>query len=279
MEKIMACTPTCEKEVEKTAESVIDIPPEWAECYIYRVPKQLRKVKEEAYTPKLVSIGPFHHGAAELKDMEKHKQRYLMQFLERTTKSKADLLNFIKAHEKTIRHCYSEDCGPESSDDFVKMILLDAVFIIELFDKKTHYILSKPWLAKGIRLDLILLENQLPFFALEKLYRFAFGNSSKQIKEHKDDLKKEDTQVVKLSCNYFGCLSHHQEGQQNKEHKVALKKEDSPFVKLSRNYFGYYDKDRDKVPKSIIPIGKKVKHFTDLLRYLLSAKHGTVLEA
>ncbi|XP_023909370.2 UPF0481 protein At3g47200 [Quercus suber] len=57
------------------------------------------------------------------------------------------------------------------------MILEDSIFIIELFlrnyeDPKDEkdYILSKPCLKDGIMQDLILLENQLPFFILDRLY-------------------------------------------------------------------------------------------------------------
>ncbi|XP_059449438.1 uncharacterized protein LOC132180578 [Corylus avellana] len=262
----MACPPARDsiaEAAEECKELVIHIlpdiplePSEWPECCIYRVPEQLCKVNGEAYTPKLVSIGPFHHGNDELKDMEKHKQRYLMDFLFRTQKSQKDLndtdkillalLKIIEDNEIKIRHCYSEDCSLNSKD-FVKMILLDAIFIIELFlkdkEKKGDYISSQPWLRHGILHDLILLENQLPFFVLEKLYMFAFNDSS--------------------VCN------HCKEGKQIEEHKEDLKNEDAPFVRLSRNYFGCYDKDKDKEPKSIIPIGEEVKHFTDLLRYLL----------
>ncbi|KAM4072230.1 hypothetical protein ACB094_11G122000 [Castanea mollissima] len=57
-------------------EFIIDIEhvgdPNWGpECCIYKVPKRLSKVKEQAYTPKLISIGPVHHNKGELKDMQK----------------------------------------------------------------------------------------------------------------------------------------------------------------------------------------------------------------
>jgi hypothetical protein len=39
--------------------------------------------------------------------------------------------------------------------------------------------------------------------------------------------------------------------------------EDAPLVKLSRNFFDYYDRQKESI------IGEEVKHFTDLLRYLL----------
>ncbi|GMP85781.1 hypothetical protein CsSME_00038820 [Camellia sinensis var. sinensis] len=40
----------------------------------YKVPNKLVKPKEEAYTPNIVSIGPFHHKNKELLAFEEHKQ-------------------------------------------------------------------------------------------------------------------------------------------------------------------------------------------------------------
>jgi hypothetical protein len=245
---------------------------EWPECCIYRAPKILRKVNEEAYTPKLISIGPFHHHRKELWDMQMHKLRYFKDFLKRTGKSMEDLLEIIKVDKEKINHCYSEDCILGRDDYFVKMILLDAIFIIELFLKvkkkkredeengqrkieEEDYILRKIWLANGIYYDLLLLENQLPFFVLEKLYKFAGFSDSPS------------------SCN------HHEEGKLVEEHKENLKTRDAPIVKLFRNYFTYYDQMRKSIGEEVIvkptgkekterPIGEEVKHFTDLLRYL-----------
>jgi hypothetical protein len=276
-------------------EIIIDIPSELPpadslECCIYRVPKLLRKVNEEAYTPKLISIGPFHYNREELEGMKMHKLRYFKNFLDRTGKSQEDLRKIIEDDEKKIRLCYSEECSLDSRD-FLKMILLDAVFIIELFlkvrdqkeredeerkvrdqkkredeerkvrDQKKRedeerkveeedYILRKKWLANGIYYDLLLLENQLPFFVLEKLYMFAFHDSS--------------------SCN------DREEGKGVTEHKFKLQDEDTPFVKLFRIYFTYYDDQKrksigEKVTKE--PIGEEVKHFTDMLRYLFCPSH------
>ncbi|XP_062173676.1 UPF0481 protein At3g47200-like [Alnus glutinosa] len=237
---------------------------DWPECCIYRVPKLLRKVNKEAYTPKLISIGPFHCNREEFWEMEMLKQRYFKNFLNRTGKSQQDLRKIIEDNEEKIRHCYSEDSTLESGE-FVKMILLDAIFIIELFLKvrdqkkgeveEEDYILRKKWLANGIYYDLLLLENQLPFFVLEKLYKFAGFSDSPS------------------SCN------HYEEGKLLEEHKENLKTRDAPMVKLFRNYFTYYDQKRKPIGQEVIeeptgkekterPIGEEVKHFTDLLRYL-----------
>ncbi|PRQ38099.1 hypothetical protein RchiOBHm_Chr4g0410021 [Rosa chinensis] len=47
---------------------------------IYRVPNRLRHVSEDVYTPRVISIGPLHHGREALKAMEEHKKRYLQYF-------------------------------------------------------------------------------------------------------------------------------------------------------------------------------------------------------
>nr|XP_023922394.1 uncharacterized protein LOC112033856 [Quercus suber] len=146
------------------------------ECCIYKVPKRLRNVKKEAYTPKLISIGPVHHQEMEHKDMESLKNIYFKEFFSRTWKGQKDFARIVKENEDKIRHCYAPDIILPDRNIFLKMILLDSIFIIELFLRATEqcendYILSKPWLKEGIKQDLILLENQLPFLILDELYQ------------------------------------------------------------------------------------------------------------
>lgn len=181
-------------------ELIIDVPQvmeplEWPECCIYRVPKLLRMVNREAYTPKLISIGPLHHGKKDLKDMEMLKLRYFKDFSFRTGKCQKELASIIEDKEINIRHCYAE-ASRLSSKEFVRMILLDGIFIIELFLRKSEkykddYILSKPLLTNHIMEDLILLENQLPFFILTELH----GLFSPSV----PDLDK-STYFLKLAC-------------------------------------------------------------------------------
>jgi hypothetical protein len=216
-------------------ESVIDIPAdlgpaEWPkECCIYRVPKKLRKVNKDAYTPKLISIGPFHH-RQEYQDMEVQKKKYLRDFCKRTKKSQEDLASIVKAKVEQIRDCYAETSKFNRTIEFLKLILLDGIFIIELFwrnskkeEREKDYILSKPWLSDGIQHDLLLLENQLPYFVLEDLYVSGA------------------------------------EGQEEDDRKKERKDE---FLKLCREYFSKYDRH----PDFDIFEGKKIIHLTDLLR-------------
>ncbi|KAE9600950.1 hypothetical protein Lalb_Chr13g0292471 [Lupinus albus] len=46
------------------------------------VPFDIRLLNQDAYTPKVVSIGPFHHHNPRLQNMERHKLIYLNKFLE-----------------------------------------------------------------------------------------------------------------------------------------------------------------------------------------------------
>ncbi|KAH9723292.1 DUF862 domain-containing protein [Citrus sinensis] len=75
-------------EMEKLAEylggKLETFQPLTRECSIYRVPERKRCLHPRDYTPKMVSIGPFHYGKPELKAMEEQKERYLKCFLQRT---------------------------------------------------------------------------------------------------------------------------------------------------------------------------------------------------
>ncbi|KAJ6344450.1 hypothetical protein OIU76_006050 [Salix suchowensis] len=75
--------------VEKTWEEIVIEMPEdlettfrQEEC-IYKAPAGIRNLNGAAYTPQVISIGPFHHDSENLKPMEIQKQRYLKEFCKR----------------------------------------------------------------------------------------------------------------------------------------------------------------------------------------------------
>ncbi|XP_041006695.1 UPF0481 protein At3g47200-like isoform X2 [Juglans microcarpa x Juglans regia] len=151
------------------------------ECCIYTVPHHLRKLNEEAYTPQVISIGPFHHGNEKLQNiLEEYKVRYLEDFMGRAQTNLENLVRIVKGLEERIRQCYAETIELDS-DEFVKMILLDAAFIIEYFLRDMFPVqwtdedrtVIKPWITARMKLDFLLLENQLPFFILEDLYQLV----------------------------------------------------------------------------------------------------------
>ncbi|KAM7493050.1 hypothetical protein LguiB_027659 [Lonicera macranthoides] len=146
------------------------------ECCIYRVPKELRKVNEDAYTPCVVSIGPFHHSSPNLESMEQVKKRYMNKLVRKNENSSLkNCIDFLKKNESKIRRCYSEPI-PMDNDKFVTMILVDSCFIImfliyfftEEYDLDVSLYIDVTMMNR-LTLDLMLLENQVPFFVLQEL--------------------------------------------------------------------------------------------------------------
>lgn len=135
------------------------------ECRIYKVPYLIRKWNSEAYTPQVISIGPFHHGNPRLKDMEEVKESNFSRFVRRCNLNVGVLVRKVKELEVRIRGCYDGTIDFDR-DRFVKMILVDACFILELF-LQLHLGMNPLTMeprATVVMLDLLLLENQIPFF-------------------------------------------------------------------------------------------------------------------
>ncbi|XP_035546233.1 uncharacterized protein LOC108990314 [Juglans regia] len=278
------------KDQPECKELIIDIPlaleaSRWPDrCCIYRVPKRFHEVNNMAYTPRLVSIGPFHHRSEELKDMDIQKLIYLRDFCNRTGKSIEDLACIIEHKEMEIRRCYSENFLL-SSEGFVNMILLDAIFILELFRRKSEnseahdqkdYILSRPCMERSIQQDLFLLENQLPFFVLEELYRINELNVGHQNGEPK---KKKQT-LIELSCGFFGDLIYESGCKKKCGHvkqcftdlvgccchlQDSNSSSPDPKQRFIADLVEYFNPDQQN--RSSPEPKKEVKHFTDLVRY------------
>ncbi|QCD94470.1 hypothetical protein DEO72_LG5g2554 [Vigna unguiculata] len=146
---------------------------------IYRVPPNIREYNPKPYTPQAVSIGPYHHHN-NYEGMEELKLKYLKGFLNRTELPIREFLAKIKDLEEEIRVCYA-DRIIYNDHDFLNIILVDACFIIELLlrcyeEEEEDPLLQIPLLGAYICIDLILLENQLPFFVLEQLYNLTGMN-------------------------------------------------------------------------------------------------------
>ncbi|XP_011001909.1 PREDICTED: UPF0481 protein At3g47200-like [Populus euphratica] len=173
-----------------------------------------------------------------------------------------------KGCEVEILDCSEDDSSKRCEDQkvFWKMILWDAVFIFELFLKdrefmedkdkpqgkkdtekyKNDYIIAKPWLRLAVQRDLILLENQLPFWILDDLY----GIVSKYI--------------ITCSCPpKAGCSCP---PETDKTCCSCVPKTDCccpciTFPVLACKFFETYNKKQTCLQKPL--------HFTDLVRYFL----------
>ncbi|KAK2650779.1 hypothetical protein Ddye_018268 [Dipteronia dyeriana] len=203
-----------------------------SQCCIYKVPKELRKINGQAYTPQVISIGPFHHGNKALVEMEKQKLRYVSEFQQKReggAEKLKEFKRFIQYNEQQIRNCYQENSSLKSSE-FVNMILRDAVFIIQFFLKNSEgvkrrrgfdFFLDTACVKAAIACDLQLLENQLPYLLLQNLFAIYYETSLHEFVKN--------DRLSKLSHRFF------------------FDPKDGVFLK----------------PK------KEIQHFTDLRRYFL----------
>ncbi|KAJ1691269.1 hypothetical protein LUZ63_015424 [Rhynchospora breviuscula] len=147
---------------------------------IFRLPSWFHQTDKELCEPKIVSLGPFHHGKESLRAMEEHKWSTLRDFLERNKNVGFEVyLREMRLLEAQARECYSETVNL-ASDHFVMMLLLDGCFILEFFFKLevgqcSDPVLFAEWVESGIESDLCLLENQIPFFVIHKLFAIIKG--------------------------------------------------------------------------------------------------------
>ncbi|XP_057516774.1 UPF0481 protein At3g47200-like [Amaranthus tricolor] len=152
---------------------------------IYKVPQYIRKENEESYRPSLIAIGPIYHGDPTLQAMEELKLQHLHWFLQEgnNADNMEHYINVVCEWEEEARSYYAHKISV-SSNDFVEMLLIDAVFMIVLFMWSNSQLLleSHPMENKAqflliLESDLFCEENQLPFFVLERLYDIAFGRT------------------------------------------------------------------------------------------------------
>ncbi|KAL7265501.1 hypothetical protein ACSBR1_003304 [Camellia fascicularis] len=98
---------------------------------IFRVPEVLRKVKESAYTPQLVSIGPLHsnkeHIKSPMEDIKKHYTKVLFKQVKTANKT-TDIMSLLKNCVEKMklsldraRDCYAEKVEVDALEDVEKM--------------------------------------------------------------------------------------------------------------------------------------------------------------
>ncbi|XP_047340961.1 UPF0481 protein At3g47200-like [Impatiens glandulifera] len=165
---------------ERMDQMVSNLTPIHPERCIFRVPNVLRDGNEELYEPKVIAIGPYHRGKPGLDSMEENKIRYLRNILQRTGNQSVDcLIRAVVPHEEKVRKCYAESICYLSSDEVVQILVLDGCFIIQLFfgyemmgpeiiDEDP--VINSMVLLIALENDMLLIENQIPFFILEILF-------------------------------------------------------------------------------------------------------------
>lgn len=114
-------------------------------CSIYTVPQNIKNIHKEYFTPKIVSIGPFHYH--KIRDLDDYKKLNLFRLLKLTSFKEGhgdparvydSWLKVMKSSVPQAKSCYSFPGGLnqggifEKDDQFAQMMLLDGCFVIEL---------------------------------------------------------------------------------------------------------------------------------------------------
>ncbi|CAL9026299.1 unnamed protein product [Prunus brigantina] len=166
-----------------------EMPSFWPNCCIYKVPERFRKGNEEFYKPSVVSIGPYHFHQGSFPQMQIFKLKYLEAFLSRNHLSLDQCLGLVRTWEEIARRYYADPIDP-SSDEFAELMLVDAIFVLELllraqFSKYVDdcdQIYRKLCMIDDVMHDVMLIENQIPFFVLEGLYDLVDSSSIGNLK-------------------------------------------------------------------------------------------------
>nr|GEW41558.1 putative UPF0481 protein At3g02645 [Tanacetum cinerariifolium] len=148
---------------------------------ICKVSRVLRDHSEDSFNPQLVSIGPIHREDEKLKEFEWLKESYLHDLLNRCDSTPEETLEACLAMVKTlmdqIRESYGGMIEKYIDDEVATMMVMDGCFIIEFFFKHENVDLHLPNKMQNLRIamDLILLENQVPFVVLQALFDCTMG--------------------------------------------------------------------------------------------------------
>jgi hypothetical protein len=237
-------------------EKLAGLTPNAPECCIFRVHTQLRKTNEKAYDPQVLAIGPYHRGKDDLRLMEDHKLRYLQLLLQRRRESNVETyIKAIRELEGRVREFYAEPISL-TTDEFVEMMLLDGFFIIELLRKRTMEVLMDEcdpifqlgWMFYSLGRDLLLFENQIPFFLLTKLFEMT------EIPNQQNNLIDVAIHFVRVSLPCGDRISLSCDGSlQNIKHLLDLvyKLVTSPSVEIGIDWSIVHEKEWSSIPSAI----------------------------
>ncbi|GLU16553.1 hypothetical protein SLE2022_329830 [Rubroshorea leprosula] len=221
---------------------------------IFRVPATLKMQNPEAYEPYFFSFGPWHFGEPHLMDAQKYKVHFLEQLVSRFPSPYYK----IKELEEIISEVQSEACecyggwgaiNVEGRETFEKILLLDGCFIIEMLRKwngpiavyqSERFIFSNAMIPTW-RQDLFLIENQIPWFVLERLYE-------------RTRVSEQDKPLVELEIDVFYSIFSY--------HKLQIRPlKINHILDLAWHYVGfsseeptwgddYFDKNRHNIPSA-----------------------------
>ncbi|XP_076928838.1 UPF0481 protein At3g47200-like [Bidens hawaiensis] len=174
-------TPTFEDSNEDWFRSILKAKsPPTRTTQIHRVPMILKEHtdNEKYYLPKVVSLGPYHHGKPNLESVEGFKSLYTNKLLKGNQDSIRDLYHNLEEMVQTLRGYYEDDVDHLSNDEFTRMMLLDGCFIMYVIEhiflnNETDTLGLKSHQIMFVQQDMFLLENQIPYRVITEVMKFV----------------------------------------------------------------------------------------------------------
>jgi len=217
---------------------------------IQRVLKSLRNRKkfEKHYSPKFVSIGPIHHHNTNLILGEKYKLRWAAKYIENTGHIPEDLHKKIADNIDELKGHFDDDvlastrwslAGFRSLEEKLSwMLFVDGCSLLHILEKAK---LDEPGQMNIkvdqlvlVMMDVLLLENQLPYEVLKLLW--------------KDN---NESELIKSMTNFLDChhLATPDESQSEKKKDVVpnIRGEGEHSVSITNE--SQSEKKKDMVPK------------------------------
>ncbi|KAJ0806897.1 hypothetical protein HanOQP8_Chr00c163g0778571 [Helianthus annuus] len=145
---------------------------------IYMAPRSLRDMSPSSFNPQVVSIGPLHREDEKVQAFEGRKTNYLIDLMRRANSPQEEILKLcvekVYTSMEKIKACYVWTKAYDDTE-IVDMMIMDACFILEFlfkFSINDATVFEEGVLQHSdIFYDLILLENQIPFFILDEIYK------------------------------------------------------------------------------------------------------------
>ncbi|GLJ47688.1 hypothetical protein SUGI_1007120 [Cryptomeria japonica] len=145
---------------------------------IYRVPPCIKNTKHESYDPVVALLGPYHHRKhQQLTVMDEYKLQAVDRTLERIPRMTVEqLVMKVEELEMKIRSCYEDWATEWDRETLAWMMVMDGCFILEFLRMElpnSSLVFcsqrSDNIKRREIVLDILKLENQIPFFILQMI--------------------------------------------------------------------------------------------------------------
>lgn len=161
---------------------------------IFDVPRALKILHPDSFTPQKVALGPYHHSRPKLYEMGRYKLLAAKRVQKQLKPLKfQNLVDHLTECDLMIRACYHKYLHYDR-ETLAWIMAVDSCFLLEFFNMfsvkeskqlfRISSIMSHLVDISGrksghnaIVKDMIMLENQIPMFLLKKILEFKLGSS------------------------------------------------------------------------------------------------------